>query len=559
TKETSGLVEGKSSVSTFEIFGSRNQTIYEEQKQIQHSAAENLYNNFKTSKDFKTAVNSAAEWLKKQNSVKSVTVQGERLIIIKYTSGVTGGVMIREVDQNGKPLYLGDIRGTDTLNRNRTQLRSFEQTRGEYYAIPNIEADTNIIFNKKVIVWSPCEDEFSPNVPAEIINRINKNKLGLTIDHFPDFSATVDLAQTFCNYGLIVIMAHGAYGQYFQTKERASETNNAIYQDLLDSDQICSFTQVDICKIFGIVPVVTYDVYALMPKFILNLGKRFAKSVIVSISCEGAQIPDHNPQRSYALAFIKKGASTFVGYTGLTTAEFANQTAPNFVERLVVDEKTTHEAFISNEDGDNKFVMHSPYKVRYTSGLINGFFEYPVIKYGQVAGWESLGDARVLAKLGSITPAEGKYMGIVSTGLGFTTSSGEYSQTFRIKENESKLSVKWNFLSEEFLEYIGSSYQDKFKIVIKDIESGLETILLEKSIDQIAAQFGATKESSGSLAAVSPDIKFDHGDVYSTGWQANEFDMSFLRGKLIRLSISVSDVGDSAFDTAVLLDEISIK
>ena len=48
-------------------------------------------------------------------------------------------------------------------------------------------------------------------------------------------------------------------------------------------------------------------------------------------------------------------------------------------------------------------------------------------------------------------------MGIISTGLGFTTTTGKIFQSFRVENNQSTLTVKWNFLSEEFLEYINST------------------------------------------------------------------------------------------------------
>lgn len=561
TNETTGDVTGKSSVSFLSIYAPVNQTVYEQQQQLQKTAAEKLYNTFYSSKDLKTAVNTTADWLKTQSNVKSVSIEGERLILVNYSSGLTGGVMVKEVDENGKPLYRGGALLRDTSNRKSSPLKLFEQTRGEYTLFPNDDPDTNILFNKNVIVWSPCEEEFIPNTSTEIIKRLNKNRLGLNIKHFAELDATVEVAKTFCNYGLVIMDAHGAKGEYIATKEQATAGRNFLYRDLLNSGQIVIVTDVPVCVYLQVIPLVTYDVYLLTPSFVLNLNKRFAKSIIVNLSCEGAISTYATPTRSFAVAFIKKGASTYLGYTGLTTGLFSYNTAPDFIERLVVDEKSTHDAYVPVETSipsANKFAIQSAYKIRYTSGLINGNFEYPVVKYGQVVGWYVFGDARVLTKLGEIKPWEGKYMGIVSTGLGFTTSSGEYSQFFRVRENESKLFVRWRFLSEEFLEYIGSKYQDKFKITITDTENGVETVLLEKSVDAIAAQFGATKESPGSLAPVSPDIKFDHGDVYATGWLANAFDVSAYRGKLVRLSISVGDVGDSSYDTAVLLDEISM-
>ena len=114
--------------------------------------------------------------------------------------------------------------------------------------------------------------------------------------------------------------------------------------------------------------------------------------------------------------------------------------------------------------------------------------------------------------------------------------------------NENSLKIKWNFLSEEFLEYVGSIYQDYLKITITDGQNS--TVLMSMAIDQFA--------SNDSLSRVSPTIVFDRGDVYMTGWQTTTFDISQYKGKTVTLTIETGDIGDSIFDSATLLDEISI-
>ena len=139
------------------------------------------------------------------------------------------------------------------------------------------------------------------------------------------------------------------------------------------------------------------------------------------------------------------------------------------------------------------------------------------------------------------------FMGIVSTGLGYTTDYGCISQTFLVT-NETQLSIKWNFLSEEFLEYVGSSYQDYLKVTIVDGDN--EEVLINKSIDQFASDY--------TLSMVSPGIVFDKGDVYTTGWITSTFDISKYKGKKVKLVIETGDIGDSIYDSATLLDEIRV-
>jgi hypothetical protein len=175
-------------------------------------------------------------------------------------------------------------------------------------------------------------------------------------------------------------------------------------------------------------------------------------------------------------------------------------------------------------------------------------------------GWTKTGDGRVISQLDYLSPTGGSYMGIISTGLGFTTTTGRISQTFTVDKTQTELTIHWNFLSEEFLEYIGSAYQDYFKVVIKTSD-GVENVLMDKTIDGIAEEFGASYPPpvAGNLISVSPEIVFDQGDVYMTDWQTSTFDVSAYQGKRITLILTANDIGDSFYDTAILLDDIAIK
>jgi hypothetical protein len=60
------------------------------------------------------------------------------------------------------------------------------------------------------------------------------------------------------------------------------------------------------------------------------------------------------------------------------------------------------------------------------------------------------------------------------------------------------------------------------------------------------------------LISVSPGIVFDEGGVFMTGWQTSNLDVSAFVGKRITLIIRAGDVGDSVYDTAILLDDVSV-
>jgi len=189
----------------------------------------------------------------------------------------------------------------------------------------------------------------------------------------------------------------------------------------------------------------------------------------------------------------------------------------------------------------------------FSLSLINGDFET-----GTLEGYTKDGDGRVITRLGTVNPTQSSYMGIISTGLGFTTSSGSVSQCISITPTQTNLTLKWNFLSEEFLEFIGSQFQDFFEVSVTN-SAGVKTVLFRKTIDEIAAQFGATKTDPGTLINVSPGIVFDQGGIYMTDWQTLTLNVAAFQNQIITISFNAGDVGDSIYDTAILLDQISVQ
>src|SRR5262249_50732125 len=142
-------------------------------------------------------------------------------------------------------------------------------------------------------------------------------------------------------------------------------------------------------------------------------------------------------------------------------------------------------------------------ELRLHAGFRNGGFEK-----GKIA-WVGAGDARILPSFGAYTPTVGTKMGVVSTGLGFTDTSGDFSQTFCIPENTKKLSVDWNYLSAEFMTYCTSQYQDVFAVTITDAD-GNETKLFEKTVDALCG-------SVGPAGAEIPQSG-DPDGTFTTGW-----------------------------------------
>jgi len=181
-----------------------------------------------------------------------------------------------------------------------------------------------------------------------------------------------------------------------------------------------------------------------------------------------------------------------------------------------------------------------------TGPIVNRSFEVQSGFLASVAGFTVAGDGRIIGNLGITTPTDGVRMALVSTGLGLTTQSGSFSQEVCLPplppgKTTMKIEYDWNFFSEEFLEYCGSQYQDFFQVSFGD------TVLQSTKVDDICDD-----------SLIHDDIAFDKGDVWRTGWRTQSVDITALAGTTATLTFAAGDVGDSIYDTAILVDNARI-
>jgi hypothetical protein len=146
-------------------------------------------------------------------------------------------------------------------------------------------------------------------------------------------------------------------------------------------------------------------------------------------------------------------------------------------------------------------------------------------------------------------PTDGERMALVSTGLGLTTQSGSFAQEVclpPLPPGATKLTLQydWNFFSEEFLEYCGSQYQDFFSVRFGD------NPLQETKVDDLCNDPGTI--------LVPADVGFDQGGVYMTGWLQKSVDVTAFAGTTATLTFAAGDVGDSIFDTVILVDNVKL-
>jgi hypothetical protein len=564
---STGQINGVSDKAKLTVYSELTSEEYGDVVNTQESASEKLDEFLSGSvSNIESAVSQTIQWLQSQPQVASVESDGTTSLRINYQSGLEGGMIISLEDASGQISTKGGISIDD--RKNRKSIPNIKQTVGTNFNYSsNIastfkysDLDDKLIGNRNVFIYAPYEAYFPVDMAPSIEAIIAKSDFEFSITKYVNQAANVAVLKTISEFGLIIFDTHGSGGKYLLTGEIA-DTNNAVYKDsykaLVKANKLAIFKNVTISSNGNVNR--KEDIYAVTDKF-FNDAFFSLNSVIFNGSCESNKTSD------FSDAFLLSGANAYYGFDKVVNVTFCSQMADSVVKRLTVDLKNTAEAFISGQTDPQSPNAVYEYEewiepVHYPVELINGDFEF-----GKIDGWTKEGDGRVISKLVTQSPTGGSYMGIISTGLGFTTSTGKIFQSFRIENTQSTLTVKWNFLSEEFLEWINSSFQDFFKVVIKK-KDGTEVELLSKSIDAIASDFGAQKFNGeegeipqpGNLVDVSPAIVFDQGGVYMTGWQTSSFDISAYRDEIISLILKATDVGDSRFDTAILLDDISIN
>ena len=121
-------------------------------------------------------------------------------------------------------------------------------------------------------------------------------------------------------------------------------------------------------------------------------------------------------------------------------------------------------------------------------------------------------------------------------------------QKFIFPANAKKIKFDWNFCSEEFMESVGTPYQDNFEVYLLTDAGRID--LFNRRVDELSGK------------VFHSILTFDFGDVWATGWYTNSIDISTIAAsnanKSVALVFKVNDSIDTVSDTAVLLDNIKI-
>ena len=482
--------------------------------------------------------------LAKSGSIKKKYAYDDEvgLYTFEYANGVLGGIMTKG--------FADDENGTETGER--PQDFSVPATK----AVPG--ADDGVVENalgigKAAIYFGFEETAYRLNYyKNKVIPTWEKNGLAT------DFKQNVTVADmkklSGQNYNVIVIAMHGSYYNkkpVFCLKEQVTSAKDSFYSSELQKKYVARVT----LKSGG-------RAYWLLPSFFTNyLGNNALEGAFVYTETCCAFGEGLSNSDAMANAFLNKGAEVFIGCHNSVYADYSRKFMKLFVDGLISG-KTAGDAFDACVKKYGKYDGHilKPAKPNFRgdkkalliqAGLRNGSFEEATTP----AHWIATGDARIIQKLGDLTAKHGKNMAIVTTGIGSLeaeylsgTEGSSLVQAFRMPKNKSKISFRYNVLSEEPMEYVGSQYDDTVIIQLLNSKGYVIKEMAKETVNE------------ATWYAID-NINFDGGDntTYETGWKTVTVDVSAYRNKVIAIRILAFDKGDSVYDTAVLVDQVTLK
>lgn len=360
-------------------------------------------------------------------------------------------------------------------------------------------------------------------------------------------SGSVEDFKNLGSYGAILISSHGdsLYQGIDSDWQQRFGWNGNTGQVVVDSNMLADAENITLYEddLHAGRLVLWGSSLGITPSFISEYSGTLPNSLVYMSICRGTW------NATMASAFLNNGAGTFLGYDNYVTVAFCQDIGPALVNTLLADGQSLQQAFVPEQfdpyaSGIVEFDLLGASDLSLQAGEIqNESFEENSLSQA----WQVDGDARLVQSLGEFRPTDGSAMAIISTGLGFTRTSGNLSQQICLCNGTTHIGFDWNFLSEEWLEYVGSGFQDAFTVTLSSTTSNDTATLFSANIDSLANN------------VVPVNNAFDQNDVYATGWQSYSGQIPDpLNSKSVKLQFAVTDTGDSIFDSAVLLDNIRV-
>lgn len=347
------------------------------------------------------------------------------------------------------------------------------------------------------------------------------------------------------------------------------------------------------------------NTYWILPSFFnakYGANNDLADSFIFSECCEalGRGQGSNSSSYNYAMAnaFLNCGAKGYVGFHNSVFADYSRDIMKLYVDGLIEGKTSqvsydaaiaamganheiwynTHfsdtlQQFEIKKTGAYQPAFHIAYPVRLgdanatlvNTGLQNGSFESYNMITTRPSRWEYLGDVRVVSTIkGHVNPQAGSRMAVVTTGLGSShsnnvsfgngTEGSALWQTFTLPADAKTITFRYNYISEEPMEFVGSSFNDTFAV---QIDQGGATVYDKKLETVNTSEWHAVPNGANGYSI----IDFYGGDhtTYETYWKTATIDVSQWAGKTITLRFLTYDMGDEIYDSAAAIDAVMVN
>lgn len=446
----------------------------------------------------------------------------------------------------------GDVRGSSNRIAARVQA---QQLRGRTPLLPRNEPALNY---KTLHLSSATADKrvgsgdalllevysFGGNENSHIESALTN--YGMNVTAVSEGNVTLDNFKQLSKYGVLSVVSHGA--SYFGTlksilfglitwwDEEWGQLNVGGWPTISTPLVKTNVMKADIAA--GRLAVSSSGKVSILPAFILHYNNNLPDSIVWMGICQGAY------NDNLGNAFTVRGASAFFSFSDSVQSPFAQNHGEGLFDHLTQDKTAGTYAGIGQNDGDSnpaelRLIGDGNIKLIDPALLKNGDFES-----GTLNSWNPAGDVRVIQKLQALNAPQGTYMATLTTGVGAESdSTSTLNQKIKPSTEKHLLKFQYDFVSEEPLEWVNSSYDDRFELVV----DGTNTTLLENV-------------NNAEWKLLGGDY-FQGGDetTYHTGWKERTIDLSNYIGSLVEIKFIVSDVGDSIYDSAALIDNIRLE